>query len=382
MDNKKRLITGLSFNKIADLLISAKTTLTALMLAAGVPTWMISWLVPIRESGALLPQALLSIYLSQKPYRHKVWRIGMFVQLSSITAVLISFYFSSGITTGVLVLSFLATLSLGRSICSLTLKDIAADVAAKGERGKLLGKAATISGVCTLLIALPLVSFDEKLDQLAITMMLAISILCFAFTLVWMWPLKTEVEIAEKSGFKLQADKDVIKFILVRGLFVHSALVAPYFMLEKQSEASDLLPIYIASEALAALISSYIWGNISDKSAKLTLQLAGFLAFIACAGLLFIDSPSLWISAGLFFVLSVAHTGVRSGRKTYSLDVKSGHKRTELVGFSNTAIGLILLAFGAIYALLTPILPFSVVYIMTAMLLFATLSTLFLTNEK
>ena len=213
-------------------------------------------------------------------------------------------------------------------------------------------------------------------------MMLAISILCFAFTLIWMWPLKTEVEIAEKSAFKLQADKDVIKFILVRGLFVHSALVAPYFMLEKQSEASDLLPIYIASEALAALISSYIWGNISDKSAKLTLQLAGTLAFIACAGLLFIDSPSLWISAGLFFVLSVAHTGVRSGRKTYSLDVKSGQKRTELVGFSNTAIGFILLAFGAIYALLTPMLPFSVVYVMTAMLLLATLSTLFLTNEK
>ena len=78
----------------------------------------------------------------------------------------------------------------------------------------------------------------------------------------------------------------------------------------------------------------------------------------------------------------MAHAGVRTGRKTYSLDVKEGHDRTELVGFSNTAIGIILLAFGALYAALAPALSFSVVYIMAGMLLLAVATTVILPDEK
>jgi len=62
--------------------------------------------------------------------------------------------------------------------------------------------------------------------------------------------------------------------------------------------------------------------------------------------------------------------------------VKEGQGRTELVGFSNTAIGLILLAFGGLYAFLSSVLTFSVVYIMAAMLVVAIISTIFLPKEK
>jgi hypothetical protein len=88
------------------------------------------------------------------------------------------------------------------------------------------------------------------------------------------------------------------------------------------------------------------------------------------------------LSAALFFVLSIAHAGVRTGRKTYSLDVKEGQERTELVGFSNTSIGLILLAFGSLYAALTPVLSFSVVYVMAAMIALAIATTFILPKEK
>ena len=168
----------------------------------------------------------------------------------------------------------------------------------------------------------------------------------------------------------------------MRGLFVHSALVAPYFMVQKGDNASELLPIYIAAEALAALLSSFIWGKVADKSAKLTLQIAGGLALTACVGLLLITNNSLIVSAILFFVLSIAHAGVRTGRKTYSLDVKEGQERTELVGFSNTAIGLILLAFGSLYAVITQLISFSVVYLISGLLLVAMVSTVILPKEK
>ncbi len=384
MKQKKLLIAGLSLNKLADLLISAKTTLTALLVSVGAPVWMIGWLVPIRESGALLPQVLISIYLRKHAQRHIVWRIGMITQVFSVVGMLLSVILFSGFIAGILVLASLVLLSLGRSACSLTVKDMEADVAKKGERGNLIGVASTVSGVVTLVIAIPLVIYDGALTSNILLVVLCASMLAFILTLICVWPIKTRVEVenSSKNTFSINFDTTIYKFIFVRGLFVHSALVAPYFMIERNGDVKELLPIYIGAEATAALLSSIIWGKIADKSAKLTLRLSGLLALGACVGLLFWQTPSIVTSALLFFVLSVAHAGVRTGRKTYSLDVKEGHDRTELVGFSNTAIGIILLAFGALYAALTPALSFSVVYIMAGMLLLAVATTVILPDEK
>ena len=384
MKERNLLITGLSLNKLADLLVSAKTTLTAILISVGAPVWMISWLVPIRESGALLPQVLISIYLRKHEKRHLVWRTGMVVQVLSILGMLLSVVFYSGFTAGSLLLFSLVFLSLGRSACSLTVKDMEADVAQKGERGNLIGIASTVSGVLTLSIAIPLVILDGSLSSNVLLFILSGSLIAFILTLICVWPVKTIVRTGSDKGKTLSVnfDSTVYKFIFVRGLFVNSALVAPYFMIEKGGDAKELLPMYIGAEATAALLSSIIWGRIADKSARLTLQLSGLLALSACGALLYFGPTSIITSAVLFFLLSIAHTGVRTGRKTYSLDVKDGHERTELVGFSNTAIGIILLSFGALYAALTTVLPFSVVYIMTGMLLVAIISTVILPTEK
>ena len=384
MKQKKLLIAGLSLNKLADLLISAKTTLTALLVSVGAPVWMIGWLVPIRESGALLPQVLISIYLRKHAQRHIVWRIGMITQVFSVVGMLLSVILFSGFIAGILVLASLVLLSLGRSACSLTVKDMEADVAKKGERGNLIGVASTVSGVVTLVIAIPLVISDGALTSNILLVVLCASMLAFILTLICVWPIKTRVEVenSSKNTFSINFDTTIYKFIFVRGLFVHSALVAPYFMIERNGDVKELLPIYIGAEATAALLSSIIWGKIADKSAKLTLRLSGLLALGACVGLLFWQTSSIVTSALLFFVLSVAHAGVRTGRKTYSLDVKEGHDRTELVGFSNTAIGIILLAFGALYTALAPALSFSVVYILAGMLLLAVATTVILPDEK
>ena len=384
MIEKNLLVAGLSLNKLADLLISAKTTLTAVLISVGAPIWMVGWLVPIRESGALLPQVLISIYLRKHAQRHIVWRIGMATQSFSVLGILFSVILLSGFTAGTVVLISLIFLSLGRSACSLTVKDMEADIVEKGKRGNLIGTASTVSGVVTFIIAIPLVVFNDSLSSDVLLFTLSGSILAFLLTLICVWPVKTNVNVDSAKGQSLSVnfDKTIYKFIFVRGLFVHSALVAPYFMIERNGDAKELLPIYIAAEAAAALLSSIIWGRIADKSAKLTLQISGVLALCACGALLWLESASIITSALLFFLLSISHTGVRTGRKTYSLDIKNGHERTELVGFSNTAIGIVLLSFGALYAAITPVLPFSIVYIMTGMLLVAVVTTVILPSEK
>ena len=393
-NNKRRLILALAFNKLVDLLASAKTTLPALLLSLSAPVWMVAWLVPIRESGALLPQAFIGVYLRKHEARHHVWRLGMALQICAITTPLLAALVLSGVAAGAVVLTALVALSIGRSACSLTIKDMEADVAEKGERGRLVGIASTASGLMTLCVAVPLVYYQQALQNYAVIGLVAGSSVSFIITLLCLLPVKTYVKAEDNNKgqegsddenrrlLSVNFDRTVYTFIAVRGLFVHSALVAPYFMLESDQKATSLLPVYLAAQALAALLSSFLWGKVADKSARSTLQIAGILALSACVALLVFNPNGLWFSALLFFVLSVAHAGVRTGRKTYSLDVKEGQGRTELVGFSNTAIGLILLAFGGLYAFLSSVLTFSVVYIMAAMLVVAIISTIFLPKEK
>ena len=103
-NNKRRLILALAFNKLADLLASAKTTLPALLLSLSAPVWMVAWLVPIRESGALLPQAFIGVYLRKHEARHHVWRLGMALQICAITTTLLAALVLSGVAAGAVVL--------------------------------------------------------------------------------------------------------------------------------------------------------------------------------------------------------------------------------------------------------------------------------------
>ncbi|MCW4631193.1 MULTISPECIES: hypothetical protein [Marinomonas] len=56
----------------------------------------------------------------------------------------------------------------------------------------------------------------------------------------------------------------------------------------------------------------------------------------------------VWPVAVLYFILSVAHQGVRIGRKTYLVNLGEGNKRTSYVSVSNTIIGIVLLVMSGI----------------------------------
>ena len=59
----------------------------------------------------------------------------------------------------------------------------------------------------------------------------------------------------------------------------------------------------------------------------------------------------VWVIPVAYLVLSVAHAGVRIGRKTYLIDMAGGTKRTDYVAVSNSVIGVLLLVTGAVSAL-------------------------------
>ncbi|HLS72260.1 MAG TPA: MFS transporter, partial [Actinomycetaceae bacterium] len=68
------------------------------------------------------------------------------------------------------------------------------------------------------------------------------------------------------------------------------------------------------------------------------------------------DGASGWGAAlfvGSYLALTLIHTGVRVGRKTYLVDMAEGDQRTRYVAVSNSAMGIILLLTGGFSAALS-----------------------------
>ncbi|MDX5376471.1 MAG: MFS transporter, partial [Halomonas sp.] len=137
-------------NKLADELSSARLVLPWLLGVIGAPLWMIGLLVPIRESGALLPQLFVAGLIRLKPQRKWAWVVGGVVQaLAAAILALLALYGQGGLG-GALVLAALVTLSLARGLSSIATKDVLGKTIAKGRRGNLMGWSGSVAGAVTL----------------------------------------------------------------------------------------------------------------------------------------------------------------------------------------------------------------------------------------
>lgn len=158
----------------------------------------------------------------------------------------------------------------------------------------------------------------------------------------------------------LMTDRNFRRFVITRALLLCTALTAPYYVVLAQDSHSGqlfLLGLFIVASGLAGSLSAPIWGRLSDRSSRTVMIAAALLAGVLGIVVFVIASyiPVLHESRLtyplLFFVLGIAHAGVRLGRKTYIVDMAGGNKRTDYVAVSNTVIGVILLAMGAVAAL-------------------------------
>ncbi len=384
-----RLVVISSMTKLADILISAKTTLPWVLTSIGAPSWMISLLVPVRESGSLIPQWPLKQRIQQFTQRQRVWRVGVFVQASAIMGMVPAVAFLSPYSGGLLILFLLIVLSLGRALCSLTMKDMEGVLIEKGRRGKLVGFASGISGLLSLLSALALILGEAHFDQVWLLWIIASASMLFIATLPLSLTLHAKVESDENDQqasflFTLKHDRALLHLIISRCLLLHSALIAPFFVSITTSQDDTFqLPYFIAASSLATFLSSYVWGTWSDKSAVLTIRIATGICLLAsgvfylCFGL-----ASLWLNVGLFFFLSVGYAGVRTARKTYLLDIADGNTRTQYVATANTVVGYVLLAFGGVYAVLYPIIGEQILPLMSAFLFIGLVQSYWLKKEK
>ena len=108
-------IVSLAATKMADGLIDPKLVLSWLLTQLGSPALFIGLLVPVRESGALLPQLFTAASLRHLPLRKWAWTVGSIVQGIAAISIAIAALTLEGEAAGLAIILALGVLAIRRS---------------------------------------------------------------------------------------------------------------------------------------------------------------------------------------------------------------------------------------------------------------------------
>lgn len=354
-------------NKIADEVTSARLVLPWLMGALGVPTAFTGFLVPIREAGVLLPQLLVAAWVRGQALRKPVWMTGAWLSSAALALMAVTAMSLSGAAAGWALIGALTVFSLARGICSVAAKDVLGKTVSKSRRGNLMGLATGLAGLATLAVGLALgIVRDAAQGAVVIAVLLAAGAVTWlpaigAFALIREQPGATEgggnaLEAALASLALVRTDRQFRHYLIARALLLSVALAPPFYVLlaQQMSGGAAGLGMLVIAGGIAGSVTAPLFGRLADRSARTVMAIAalaaGVLGIVTWA-LAALDSSVMahgLTHALLFLVLTVAHGGVRLGRKVYLVDMAHAGNRAQLVAVSNTLIGVIMLAAGTI----------------------------------
>ena len=354
--NALRHIASLCMTKVADGLIDPKLMLSWLLTALGAPAVFAGALVPIRESGALLPQIVLASWVQAMQRRKWVWVIGSAGQGVFAALIVLAALTLDGSAAGYAICGALAGLALCRAACSVSYKDILGKTVGKSRRGSITGTAGSVASAGVVVLAVLLMSglFQSKGVVVAAIALAACLWGGAALLFLGLQEERSDTGNAPKARFSiLKEDPNLRRFILVRGLLTSTALAPPYFVVlaggEDQSALGQLGALVLAS-ALASFLSSYVWGRMSDSSSRKVLMLTGVVGALAMLGAVMLSvfglATQFWAMPLVLFILMIAYHGVRQGRSTYLVDMSPEDLRSVYAAVSNTTIGIVLMVAG------------------------------------
>lgn len=354
---------ALVLTRLGDTLISPRLVLAWMLSALAVPAVFIGFLVPLRESLALLPQLVVAQYLRERPVRKWFWVGGALGQAAALVAMAAGVMRFEGSALGLWVIAALATFSLARGVCSVTAKDVIGKTVSRTRRGRLTGQAASFAGAGALLLAV-VVMFAPLTDgsRLLYVWLLGGSALLWVGAAVFYAGIPevpgatggggNAISEAVRSVGLLKRDRDFAAFVLARALLVATSFAIPYLvvLIQRAGERGvTTLGAMLFASGLAGLLAGAAWGRYADRDARGTMRTAALLTVTVIGGALALKTwfPS-WlasapVAAGLLFAASVAHHGARVGRKTYLVDMADATSRARYVAVSNTAMGVVLL---------------------------------------
>ncbi len=362
-----------ALSKTGDSLADSKVVLPWVLGAVGAPVFLVGFLVPIRESLALIPQILFGGFIRRFPVRKGFWAASSLVEgLCVALMAVVALVGITGAAAGAIIVGLLVVFSLARGLASIAAKDTLGKTVSKGRRGRVSGYAATASGLVASAVGLYLAISPEQArpDWLLYAILLAAGATWMAAAAAFMsideTPGATEGgrDIADLVGEQIKIlvrDPELQRFLAARTLMVSTALAGPVYVSLAQrgtGQTLDGLGWLVIASGMSGAVSATFWGGLSDRSSRVTMAAAAGLAGALGIGTLAVltlvpgATGSIAFYAAVLFVLGIAHAGVRIGRKTHVVDLAGGDRKAEYVALSNTIIGVLLLVLGGLTGVL------------------------------
>jgi hypothetical protein len=313
----------------------------------------------------MLPQLIISAWVRQRSIRKTIYIAGCIAQGLAIIGFGLVALTLSGLVAGLAAIGLIAVFALGRSLSSISHKDVLAKTVDRGRRGSVSGIAGSIAAATTLIVA---IGYATGWIPLTVPVVASAVILggttwlvaAIVFNSIREYPGATEGGInglrAVIAQLKLlRSDRQLRQLIATRTLLLSTALAPPFYIaLSGDSESSGLgtLGLFMIASAAASLLSSYVWGHLADRSSRQVLIIAAGLATAsnALAAFMALAMPdklmSLPFLPALLFVLMIAHQGVRLGRSVHIVDMADLDNRATYIALSNSVVGVILLVGG------------------------------------
>jgi hypothetical protein len=352
--------------KVADEIASAKLILPWLFGALGVPAAFVGFLVPIRESGVLLPQLAVAATIRHLAIRKWVWVLGAGLTALALLLMGLAGMNLSGMLAGWAIIIALVVFSLSRGLCSVSAKDVLGKTVSKSRRGRLMGLSSAIAGSLTLLIGLYIEALGAAAGPATLSGLLLLGAALwlpaiFSFASLREQPGATEgggnaFSTAMQHLAMLRTEREFRHFVTTRILLLGVALAPPFYVLLMQQYSQGLsgLGLLVIAVGLADSLSAPVWGRMADRSSRRVMvigsSLAGALGILlwalSASDSLVLENP--WLMALCYLTLIIAHSGVRLGRKVYLVDMAGEGNRAAMVAVSNTVIGIVMLAAGAV----------------------------------
>jgi hypothetical protein len=367
--NGLRQITAHALQSAGDQVVNAKTVLPWLFSSLGVPAVLVGLLVPIRESGAMLPQAVMVAWVRRRRVRTWLWVAGSVGQALAAAAMAVTAATATGPAAGVAIILALAVFSLARALNSLASKDVLGRTIPKGQRGQITGLATVVSGIIAITVGVGIRLVDGD-DTGPLVALLAAAALAWIAALAVYAGIREPTEgafptaddgpgWARRSVTLLRADAAFRRFVLVRTLLLVSALSPPFVVALAAQHGGGLggLGAFVIASGVASLVGGRLFGRWADRSSRQLMIWGAATAsavIIAFLALLAVPGAHGWtlLYPAVHLLLALTHTGVRMARKTYVVDMAQGDRRTEYVAVANTAMGALLLGAGAVSSVL------------------------------
>ncbi len=356
-----------SATKLAEQLAGPNLVLPWLLSVLNVPAFLIGFLMPVKQTGSLLPQLFVAGQIRKYKIRKWFWVSAGITQAVMLLLMVLSAAFFSPVLAGIAIVILLALFSIASGVGSVAFQDVAGKTIDKGVRGHMLANRATIGGVLTIaagIVVKSTIKGSEEVSSYFILFFIAAGLWVFG-ALVFSFMKETSgasdggknaIDEA-KFGFKLYKEvKGYRTYLFSRALLLSIEIATPFYVIHSRKILTanvESLGILVVSVGLAKVLSSPFWGKFSDVSSRKVLIISGLMgAFTGIVALIIgflpeqIQSPYLY--GIVFLLIGFSESGVRLGRKTYLIDATTQKNRATYVAFGNSIIGVITIISGLI----------------------------------